>query len=302
MLNKCQIKKPTSQEAERAGDHSFCSQKCAVTCFSAHPGSSHKSLFSWALDALLVQRGEGRGGEWAAYTAIFFTTEHISCGNRSKVSGWTSSATVHWKSVRVKASFPLTLLLPSCLCQDLVSKLLSWVLVLWPSGSYFSTVNSHQRVVEFITQDTQPDCPRSTGCRYRQPRSPTMAGDAWYLSSRITKRLLECVVKQPPPAPSLSLRQHLFYMQDERWERGAAWWEGEAQSAVTSAFQILSSSVTDTVNTTTILRTTTYWTLTVHPALCKSIQCVLSSPGRPEVPLRVPISSPISIVFTPSSG
>lgn len=33
MLNKCQIKKPTSQEAERAGDHSFCSQKYAVTCF-----------------------------------------------------------------------------------------------------------------------------------------------------------------------------------------------------------------------------------------------------------------------------
>ena len=35
MLNKCQIKKPTSQEAERAGDHSFCSQKYAVTCFRA---------------------------------------------------------------------------------------------------------------------------------------------------------------------------------------------------------------------------------------------------------------------------
>lgn len=29
----------------------------------------------------------------------------------------------------------------------------------------FSTVNSHQRVVEFITQDTQPDCPRSAGRR-----------------------------------------------------------------------------------------------------------------------------------------
>lgn len=78
MLNKCQIKKPTSQEAERAGDHSFCSQKCAVTCFSTHSGSSRESLFSWALDALLFQRGEGVREEREAHTAIFFTIEHIS--------------------------------------------------------------------------------------------------------------------------------------------------------------------------------------------------------------------------------
>jgi hypothetical protein len=86
MLNKCQIKKPTSQEAERAGDHSFCSQKCVMTCFNAAPiqtCSSCESLFSWALDALLLQRrGEEGREDREAHTAIFFTTEQISTESR----------------------------------------------------------------------------------------------------------------------------------------------------------------------------------------------------------------------------
>lgn len=61
MLNKCQIKKPTSQEAERAGDHSFCSQKYAVTCFRAASWQlGCVSLFSCVWNGLLPRR-EGAG-------------------------------------------------------------------------------------------------------------------------------------------------------------------------------------------------------------------------------------------------
>lgn len=61
MLNKCQIKKPTSQEAERAGDHSFV-LKYAVTCFRAHPGSLGVCLCS-PVSGMVCYLGEEGGGE-----------------------------------------------------------------------------------------------------------------------------------------------------------------------------------------------------------------------------------------------
>lgn len=68
MLNKCQIKKPTSQEAERAGDHSFCSQKYAVTCFGAAPWQLPcVSVLCRLICSLTPRGGEGRraGGRHA---------------------------------------------------------------------------------------------------------------------------------------------------------------------------------------------------------------------------------------------
>lgn len=49
-----------------------------------------------------------------------------------------------------------------------------------------------------------------------------------------------------------------------------------------SAFQTLASS--NTVNLVTVLRTIIYSTLTVHQALCNSIQYVLASRDGSEIP------------------